>query len=74
MGRDCRVARAFSAKERMWMTREKSRAMNDHTFLEESELNRSRERAVCSVAWNIRSEGCTRLKCNGEILVCNIRR
>ena len=48
--------------------------MNDHTFLEKLELNRSREGAVGSVAWDIRSEGCTRLESNGEILIRNIRR
>lgn len=48
--------------------------MNDHTFLEEFELNRPRERAAASVAWNIRSEGRTRLKGNREVLIRDIRR
>jgi hypothetical protein len=72
MGRDCKVARAFSAMEES--VRRTSHAINDHTFLEELELNCSREGAVGSVAWDIRSEGCTRLKNNREILIRHIRR
>ena len=64
----------FRLQEKVSMTRDTSHTINDHTFLEELELNRPRERAVGSVAWNIRSEGRTRLKGNREILVCNIRR
>lgn len=51
-----------------------SHAINDHTFLEELELDCSREGAVGSVTWDIRSEGCTRLKSNREILIRDIRR
>jgi len=56
------------------MTKSTSHAMNDHTFLEELELNCPRERTVGSVAGDIRSEGCTRLESNRQILVRNIRR
>lgn len=56
------------------MTKDTSHAMNDHTFLEELELNCPREGAVGSVAGDIRSEGCARLESNREILIRNIRR
>ena len=64
----------FRLQEKVSMTRDTSHTINDHTFLEELELNRPRERAVGFVAWNIRSEWRTRLKGNREILIRNIRR
>ena len=63
----------FRLGKKALMTRGTSHAINDHTFLEELELNGSREGAVGSVAWDIRSEGRTRLKSNREILIRNIR-
>ena len=66
--------RLFRLWKKVSKIKDTSHTMNDHTFLEELELNRSRERAAASVTWDIRSEGCTRLKGNREILIRNIRR
>lgn len=66
--------RLFRLRKRVLITRDTSHTMSDHTFLEEFELNRSRERAAAFVAWDIGSEGCTRLKGNREIFIRDIRR
>jgi hypothetical protein len=71
MGRDWRVARAFSAGGRGQCWEGNARDLD--TFFQITKFDCSRQGVVRAVARDVGSEGSTGTKSDCEIFVCNIR-